>query len=83
MAPKNRYYDFEILTKAFLPLQGQRQSKSQISSAPPIHLHLIFEISSLKNLVQQTGFFVYFRLDFYCLCSLQKIQFVSKSLKIE
>ena len=39
---------------------------------PPIHLRLIFEISNLKNLVRQTRFFVYFQLDFYCLCSLQK-----------
>ena len=39
---------------------------------PPIHLHLIFEISSLKNQVGRTGFFVYFNLDFYSLCSLQK-----------
>ena len=40
--------------------------------SPPIHLYLIFEISSLKNPVRRTGFFVYFELDFYCLCSLQK-----------
>ena len=33
-------------------------------SNPPIHLHLIFEISSSKNLVQQTGFFVYVVLGF-------------------
>ena len=39
---------------------------------PTIHLHLIFEISSLKNQVGEPGFFVYFELDFYCLCSLQK-----------
>ena len=31
-----------------------------------------FEISSLKNQVRRTRFFVYFDLDFYCLCSLQK-----------
>ena len=36
------------------------------------HLHLIFEISSLKNQVRGAGFFVYLELDFYCLCSLQK-----------
>ena len=29
----------------------------------PIHLHLIFEISSSKNVVQRTGVFVYFELD--------------------
>ena len=38
----------------------------------PIHLYLIFEKSTWKNQVQQTGFLVYFELDFYCLCSLQK-----------
>jgi hypothetical protein len=43
---------------------------NQVSN-PPIHLHLIFEISSLKNQVRRTGFFVYFELDFYCLCSLK------------
>ena len=39
---------------------------------PPIYIHLILEISSLKNLVWQTGCFVYSQLDFYCLCSMQK-----------
>ena len=39
-----------------------------------IHLHLIFEISSLKIQVQiQQGFFVDFELDFYCLFSLQNL----------
>ena len=37
----------------------------------PVYLHLIFEKSSLKIRVWWTGFFVYFELDFYCLCSLQ------------
>ena len=49
----------------------QRINES-LCTIPPIHLHLIFEISSLKNPVHRTGFFVYFELDFYCLCSLQK-----------
>ena len=40
--------------------------------SPPIHLYLLCEISSLKNPVRRTGVFVYFELDFYCLCSLQK-----------
>ena len=31
---------------------------------PPIHLHLIFEISSSKNLIRQTSIFAYFELDF-------------------
>ena len=38
----------------------------------PIHLYLIFEKSSWKNQVRRTGFLVYFKLDFYSLCSLQK-----------
>ena len=38
----------------------------------PVHLYLIFEKSSKKNKVGRTGFLVYFELDFYCLCSLQK-----------
>ena len=33
---------------------------------------LISEKSIWKNQVRQTGFLVYFKLDFYCLCSLQK-----------
>ena len=31
---------------------------------PPIHLHLIFEISSLKNQFRRTGFFCRFRTRF-------------------
>ena len=40
---------------------------------PPVDLYLISEKINLENQVQQTGFLVYFELDFYCLCSLQKI----------
>ena len=43
-----------------------------ITKSGPIHLYLIFEKSNWKNQVRQTGFFVYFELDFYCLCRLQK-----------
>ena len=32
---------------------------------PPIHLHLIFEISSLKNLVLRTGFYLVLRTGFF------------------
>ena len=39
---------------------------------PPVHLFLVFEISSLKNQVSWTRFLVYFKLDFYCRCCLQK-----------
>jgi hypothetical protein len=38
----------------------------------PIHLYFISEKASWKNLVWQTGFLVYFELDFYSLRSLQK-----------
>ena len=38
----------------------------------PVDLYLISEKSIWKNQVRQTGFLVYFELDFYCLCSLQK-----------
>ena len=41
-------------------------------STHPVDLYLISEKSIWKNQVQQTGFLVYFELDFYCLCSLQK-----------
>ena len=43
---------------------------------PAYNQRLIFEKLSLKNQVGWTWFFVYFQLDFYCLCSLQ-----SSSLK--
>ena len=39
---------------------------------PKIYLCLIFEKSSWKNQVWQTGLLVYFKLDFYCLWSLKK-----------
>ena len=39
---------------------------------PSVDLHLISEKSIWKNQVRQTGFLLYFELDFCCLCSLQK-----------
>ena len=42
------------------------------SSACPVDLYLISEKSIWKNQVQWTGILVYFKLNFYCLCSLQK-----------
>ena len=44
----------------------------------PTHLYVIFEKLSWKNQVRGTGFLVYFKLDFYCLCRLQKS--ISKSI---
>ena len=37
-----------------------------------ITINLIIEKSSWKNQVWRTGFLVYFKLDFYCRCNLQK-----------
>ena len=40
---------------------------------PPVDLYLISEKSIWKNQVRQTGFLVYFKLNFYCLCDLQRV----------
>ena len=48
------------------------QNSAAFPALRHIHLYLIFEKSSWKNPVRRTGFLVYFELDFYCLCSLQK-----------
>ena len=45
---------------------------SVASDTPPVDLYLISEKSIWKNQVRCTGILVYFKLDFYCLCSLQK-----------
>ena len=47
----------------------------------PIHLLLIFEISSLKIQDWRSLFSVHFKLDVYCLCSLQKsiLKFVCRT----
>jgi hypothetical protein len=37
-----------------------------------LRLYLISEKSIWKNQIRWTGFLVYFKLDFYCICSLQK-----------
>ena len=42
-------------------------NQNRYRNSPLIYLHLIFEISSLMN-----WFFSKFKLNFYCLCSLQK-----------
>ena len=47
--------------------------KSWWHHSPPGDMHLIFEISSLKNQVWRTEFFVYFKLDF-CRLHRQKNQ---------
>ena len=39
---------------------------------PLADMYLISEKPIWKNQVRRTGFLVYFELDFYCLCSLQK-----------
>ena len=43
-----------------------------IWTSPLVDLYLISEKSIWKNPVLQTGFLVYFELNFYCLCSLQE-----------
>ena len=43
-----------------------------VGPLPPVDLYLSFESPSLKNQVRRTWFFVYFKLNFYCLCRLQK-----------
>ena len=48
------------------------QNEAQEPAIPPVDLYLISEKSIWKNQDQQTGFLVYFKLNFYCLCSLQK-----------
>ena len=49
--------------KILLPF-SEKRCMYLIELFPPIHLYLISKISSSKNLVQRTGFFVYFELDF-------------------
>ena len=43
------------------------------SSIPPVYLCLVTEKPIWKNQVRRTGFIVYFEMNFYCLCSLQKL----------
>ena len=47
-------------------------STVKLPVVPPVDLYLISGKSIWKNQVRRTGFLVYFELDFYCLCSLQK-----------
>ena len=49
-----------------------RHVRLVLPSCPPVDLYLISQKSIWRNQVRQTGFLVYFKLDFYCLCSLQK-----------
>ena len=59
------------LVKQIEGLQGINK-KSSTSPSPPVDLYLIYEKSIWKHQVKQNEFLVYFELDFYCLCSLQK-----------
>jgi len=59
------------LVKQIEGLQGINK-KSSTSPSPPVDLYLISEKSIWKHQVKQIEFLVYFELDFYCLCSLQK-----------
>ena len=49
-----------------------RTERTKNAHYPLLDLYLISEKSIWKNQVRQTGFLVYFELDFYCLCRLQK-----------
>ena len=53
-------------------LKFKKRAKKQCISINLASLSPCFKKSSLKNQAQQTGFLVYFKLDFYCLCGLQK-----------
>ena len=64
---KNSVHSQKNLERTFL-----RQGQGQVLALHPIHLYLIFEKSSWKNQVRRTGFLIYFELDCYFLCSLQK-----------
>ena len=67
-----------ILNLAFTAIQSNIQlTYSRVPFGvrglfPPVDLYLISEKSIWKNQVRRTEFLVYFKLDFYCLCSLQK-----------
>ena len=65
-------YDIQFNSLGSLIHQYLWSKPSSQAVYRPIHLYLIFEKSSWKNPVRRTGFLVYFELDFYCLCSLQK-----------
>ena len=56
-------FDFKLKLKLIM---------EEVNPLRSVHLHSDFEMSSSKSLVGGPGFFVYFELDFYCLCSLQK-----------
>ena len=63
-------YNLEVL-----PFTYDSHDQIELADKHLIHLYLIFEKSSWKNQVRRTGFlieFIYFELDFYYLCSLQK-----------
>ena len=69
---------FPSLPLEIVPPLGRQIEQGDREHLPPIHLYLIFKKSSWKNQVRRIGFLVYFQLDFYCLCSLQKS--ISKSM---
>ena len=61
-------------TKARSKWEGPKNFLAEtalMEDSPPVDLYFISEKSIWKNQVRRTGFLVYFKLDFYCLCSLQ------------
>ena len=63
---------FDLWSQLIYLIFKSRTDSILISATLPVDLYLIFEKSSWKSQVRRTGFLVYFKLDFYCLCSLQK-----------
>ena len=61
--------DVELQTEL---LEGNNSQQIYSSTKYQVRFFFSFSLYSLKNQVQQTGFLVYFELDFSCLCSLQK-----------
>ena len=61
-----------LVVSTFLLFTYALCAKNKVIRLTPVDLYLISEKSIWKNPVRQIGFLVYFKLDFYCLCSLQK-----------
>ena len=63
---------FVLANHIFINVDKILREKETLPFYPPVDLYLIFEKSTWRNQVRQTGLKTYFELDFHCLCSLQK-----------
>ena len=63
---------FVLANHIFINVDKILREKETLPFYHPVDLYLISEKSIWKNQVRRTGFLVYFKLDFYWLCSLQK-----------